>query len=146
MAIVGELCGFITIPINDKLFRRLLVTEGLWQQLHTDHGNEFVLISHVQKNLAHLRNSQLHHPVLQTTSRQNHRIERLWVEINQRVNYPVKRTLISMETSVQINMDNNTHKFCISYTTMNVIENTILNFIDSWNNHIIPGYEWRNFQ
>ena len=36
---------------------------------------------------------------------QNHIVERFWVEINSRVNYPVKRCLVNMEEEGEIDMD-----------------------------------------
>ena len=68
---------------------------GLWQQVRVDHGTEFTLVVTVQ-HLAGLRLWQDRLPSLQSTSCQN-RFERLWPEINQRINYPVKRVLVEME-------------------------------------------------
>lgn len=80
--------GLISIPkknliiIFDRLFRPLLEQYGIWDQLHMDHGTEFNLVISVQYSIAHFRVN--HHPycVLQSTSRQNHRAERIWPEIN----------------------------------------------------------------
>ena len=44
----------------------------------------------------------------------NHTVERIWVEVNGRVNYPIKTCLISMEENLQFNMDNSMHRFCVS--------------------------------
>ena len=64
-----------------------------------DHGTEFALVSTVQHLLAHMRVSRDRHPVLRSLSRHNHRAERLWPEVNARINYPVKRILVRMEES-----------------------------------------------
>ena len=42
-------------------------------------------------------------------------MERIWVEVNTRVNYPIKRVLIEMEESGLINLEDSTHKFCTSW-------------------------------
>ena len=42
-------------------------------------------------------------------------IERLWVEVNTRVNYPVKKVLIEMENAGDINMGDDLHKYCVSW-------------------------------
>ena len=63
--------------------------------MRVDHGTEFTLVVTVQ-HLAGLRLWQDRLPSLQSTSCQN-RFERLWPEINQRINYPVKRVLVEME-------------------------------------------------
>ena len=59
--------------------------------------------------------------VLQSTSTQNHRVERLWVEINQRVNYPIKKILLSLEENGTIDLSCSVTKFCVSYCTINVL-------------------------
>ena len=56
----------------------------------------------MQQHLAHHRAWQDRPPALQSTSRQNHRVERMWSEVNQRINYPVKRILVQMEGSDEI--------------------------------------------
>ena len=117
----------------------LLISEGMWEQVRVDHGTEFCLLTAMQRHLANLRLQQTRPPVLQTTSTNNHRVERMWVEINQRVNYPVKRILVSMEGAQEIDMSNNVVKFCVSWTTMNVITPALIRFVGSWNNHRIPG-------
>ena len=66
-------------------------------------------------------------------------IERLWVEVNTRVNYPVKRILIEMESGSHINMADSLIKFCVSWFSSQVLKIGIKFFIQSWNNHPIPG-------
>ena len=70
------------------LFHPVLLRHFIWQQLRMDHGTEFALVSTVQ-HLAHMRVSSDRHPVLRSLSRHNHRAERLWPEVNARINYPV---------------------------------------------------------
>ena len=94
------------ITIYNTLFRPLLVSDGIWDQVRTDQGTEFTLIATVQRHLSIYRMHQGREPVLQTTSRQNHRAERLWPEVNARINYPVKTVLVVMEEEEVINMRN----------------------------------------
>lgn len=61
-----KIVGFVTIPkknpivIYDLLFRPLLQTEGLWDQVRIDHGTEFVLLVTAQLYLSSNRqNTQL---------------------------------------------------------------------------------------
>ena len=95
--------------------------------------------SAIQQHLANFRQQQTRLPVLQTTSTNNHQVERMWVEINQRVNYPVKRILVSMEGAQEIDMSNNIVEFCVSWTTTNVIAPALIRFVSSWSNHCIPS-------
>ena len=140
-----KIVGFVTMPkknpltIYNTLFHPILQHYGLWDQVRMDHGTEFVLVTTVQQHLAPLRDRQHHHPALQTTSRQNHRAERLWVEVNRRLNYPMKAILVEMEGSEEIIMTNDITKFCVSWVTINVILCGVEKFISSWNAHRIPG-------
>lgn len=140
-----KIVGFITIPkknpimIYDLLFRPLLLTEGLWNQVRVDHGTEFALVITAQLYLSSYRQSIDHQPVLQSLSRQNHRAERIWREVNQRVNYPIKWVLVEMENNGEIDMDNEVVKFCVSWIAIRVIQDATETFIASWNNHRIPG-------
>lgn len=142
-----KIVRFITIPkknailIYDLLFRPLLQSEGMWEQVRGDHGTEFTLLITAQLHLSHFRQFHHHQPVLQSTSRQNHRAELIWPEINQRINYPVKRILIDMENNEDIIMSNQVTKFCVSWVTINVMRGAIHIFIQSWNNHCIPADE-----
>ena len=78
-------------------------------------------------------------PVLQTTSRQNHRAERIWPEVNSRINYPMKAVLLQMEADETIDMRNELHKFSVSWVTIKVSYFATKLFVESWNVHTIPG-------
>ena len=99
-----KLVGFIIssknpIMIYEMLYRPILQQYGLWDQLRMDQGTEFALIVSVYQSISRFRNNTSHHPVLQSTSRQNHRAERIWPEVNACINYPVKRILVQLEAS-----------------------------------------------
>ena len=89
MAVDGfsrKIVGMISIPtknpisIYNALTRPLLLSYGLWQQVRLDHGSEFVLVITAQQHLSNHRQWQDCHPVLQSISCQNHRVERMWPE------------------------------------------------------------------
>ena len=142
-----KIVGFVTIPkknpilIYDLLFRPLLLSQGLWDQVRVDHGTEFTLIITAQLYLSPCRQNGNHQPVLQSLSRQNHRAERIWPEINQRINYPLKWLLIDMENNEELSMGNEVTKFCVSWVTIRVMHDAIHTFIRAWNCHRIPGPE-----
>ena len=123
-----RIVGMITIPIKNAitiykaLMKPLMETEGLWQQVRTDHGGEFALVATVQLHLATQRAWQNRLPMIQSTSRMNHRVERMWPEINCRLNYPIKRVLVEMEENGEINMNSDTQKFCVSWTTITALQ------------------------
>ena len=137
-----KIVGFITIPkknpivIYDLLFLPLLNSHGLSDQVR---GTEFALIISAQMYLSHFRHNQSREPVLQSLSRQNHRAERIWPELNQRINYPIKRLLIEMENNEDINMGDDVTRFCVSWVTMWVMRGAIKQFVQAWNCHRIPG-------
>ncbi len=140
-----KIVGMVTIPVKNAiaiyhtLLRPLLVTEGLWDQIRVDHGTEFALVATVQTHLACYRRRSSRPPLLRTSSSHNLRVERLWVEVNQRINYPVKRALVAMESAGEINMGDSVTRFCVSWTTINVVQSAIKNFIAAWNEHRLPG-------
>ena len=142
-----KIVGFITLPkknpilIYDLLFRPLLQTYGLWEQVRIDHGTEFALVVTAQQHLSVHRQRHSREPVIRSLSRLNHRAERIWVEINQRVNYPLKQVLVQMENNEEINMGDEITKFCVSWVTISIMTNAIRSFIQAWNCHRIPGPE-----
>lgn len=140
-----KLVGFITLPsknpiqIYKLLYRPILQQHGIWDQLRMDHGTEFTLIVSVQQNMSRLRNDPNRHPVMQSLSRQNHRAERMWPEINSRINYPVKRVLVRMEANGDLDMNSEVTKFSVSWVTIKVVATPIQRFVRAWNCHTIPG-------
>lgn len=44
-----------------------------------------------------------------------------------------------MEGNDEINMMDEVVRFCVSWTTINVIGPAVINFISAWNSHRIPG-------
>lgn len=70
---------------------------------------------------------------------QNHTVERMWVEVNNRVNYPLKQLLIGMVENGEISLDNEVHKFCVSQVAIGVANAGLKLFVQSWNNHPLPS-------
>lgn len=66
-------------------------------------------------------------------------IERMWVEINGRINYPIKALLVEMEENNEINMEDEHIKFCVSWFAMRVTNVGTSLFVKAWNEHRIPG-------
>ena len=70
---------------------------------------------------------------------QNHTIERLWVEVNKRVNYPLKKVLNDMVQDGDLSLEDPSHQFCCSWLTLHVSSVGAQLFVASWNAHPIPG-------
>ena len=140
-----KIVGFVTmscknpITIFNTIYTPLLFSQGIWTQLRSDHGTELVLISTVQCHLASHQVDQQPMPVLQSTSRENHRAERIWPEVNSHINYPIKRVLVRMEAEEIIDMRSSLHKFAVSWVTIHLIESLVTAFVTAWNSHTIPG-------
>ena len=66
-------------------------------------------------------------------------IERLWVEVNVRVNCPIKRILVQTDINEMIDMNDDIHKFCVSFVSIQVASFGLEAVVASWNEHIIPG-------
>lgn len=65
--------------------------------------------------------------------------ERFWVEINARVNYPIKSALINMQERGELDMDSPSHQFCTSWFTLRVASVGCSLAVQAWNNHPVPG-------
>ena len=63
----------------------------------------------------------------------------MWVEINGRVNYPIKACLVALQERGEIDLDCPHQSFCISWFTIRVANVGTSLAIESWNNHPIPG-------
>ncbi len=61
------------------------------------------------------------------------------MEVNSRVNYPIKTVLISMDENGEISLDSKVDKYCISWFTINVANAGVSLFLSAWNEHTIPG-------
>ena len=64
---------------------------------------------------------------------------RLWVEMNCRMNYPIKRALVEMENNGIIDVEDDVTKFCVSWVTRQAVEVGLGYAVNSWNSHPIPG-------
>lgn len=74
------------------------------------------------------------------------RIERYWVEVNSRVNYPLKQALQEMEEAGDINMDDTCDRFCTSWVAIRVARVGVQRQVQAWNNHTIRGKNKHNKQ
>ena len=70
---------------------------------------------------------------------QNHTVERMWVEINGRANYPVKSCLVALQQRGDIDLDCPHQCYCVSWFIMRVINIGTTLAVEAWNNHRIPG-------
>lgn len=77
--------------------------------------------------------------LLNAVSFQNHIVERMWVEVNTRINYPIKEALIKMMERGQISLDDELCKYCVSWYTLRVANIGVSLLLAAWNEHPIPG-------
>ncbi len=70
---------------------------------------------------------------------QNHTIERIWVEVNKRINYPIKKILARMVQNEEIFLEDPLHQYCCSWLSLQVANVGTSLFVASWNAHPIPG-------
>lgn len=61
------------------------------------------------------------------------------MEINGRVNYPIKSCLLQLEEGGDILMDGSHVKFCVSWFTIRVVHVGTSLAVKAWNEHPIPG-------
>ncbi|WAQ94000.1 hypothetical protein MAR_006471, partial [Mya arenaria] len=123
---------------NEKLAMFGATHYGMWDQIRVDHLTEFYLTMYMQERHGNLRYNQGRQPYIQTQSERNHKVKRMWPEVNQRVNYPVKTALVDMVNRDHLDMDDELIKYCLSNICVPLAEIGIERFVNSWNLHRIP--------
>ncbi len=139
----GMIVGSAVMPKKNNsviyayVYRSAVLSNGFWDQVRVDHGREFYLVLFVQDKLRQTRGCSEVLPTFQTTSTNNHVIERMSVELNRRVIYPIKHAIVEMQETAAINMDCPVTVFAVSNVLMRVTEVGMNRMIISWNNHLI---------
>jgi len=140
----GMVVAFVTMPVKnnviiyDSIFRYLANEYGLWDTIRVDGGREFNLLQYGQELFAGLRNDTSRVALRRGKSTDNHIIERIWGEVNKRVNYPIKEIINEMVHQQLINICSDDVKFSLSWVICKVATEGVKRFVNSWNNHTIP--------
>lgn len=141
----GKIVGAAIMPqknneiIYEDVYRDCVLRYGLWDEIRVDHGREFYLTLYVQEQLrGEGRGDPYIAPYMQTSSTHNHIIKRVWVEVNQRVTYPIKRIISEMDDQHVVNMESDTERSCISNILRRVCMVGLRRMVDAWNSHTIP--------
>ncbi|XP_067272632.1 uncharacterized protein [Pseudorasbora parva] len=140
-----KVVGHATMPVKNNLtiyeevYRPAVLSNGIWDQVRVDCGKELYLCLFMQDILAAYRYNTVREPYKQTPSTKNHRIERMWPEINNRVNYPIKEALIQLTDQEMIDMEDPTTCYCVSELSCQIGRIGVGRVVNSWNAHRIPG-------
>ena len=126
--------------IYEQVYRAATLEYGLWDQVRVDHGKEFYLTLYIHEQLRMAgRGATDIMPYMQTASTHNHIIERIWVEVNHRVTYPIKRVVVEMEEQGRINICSPATKYCVSVVLQSICKVGLKRMIEAWNNHHVES-------
>lgn len=125
------------VLLYEQLYCPIIRDEGMWTNLRVDYGTEWNLILFVQSYLQQHRLKTDKPPYTQSFSKQNLRIERWWVEVNKRVNYPIKLLLGQMQEDAELPQDNPNDKFIIGEFVRRTATVGVDRLVAAWNNHRI---------
>ena len=106
----GMTVAFSTMPVKNKLiiydeiYSYFTTTCGLWDQVRVDGRQEFNLVCHILEYLRDQRTNPAIDPFKSTKLTDNNIIECIWVEVNSRVNYPIRNALGQFATDGLIDM------------------------------------------
>lgn len=144
------------LTIYEHVFCHAVAEYGLWDQIVVDCGTEFYLSLFIQEHLQlyridENRQNSTRLPYRQIRSTENNRfltfffifpflkrIERMWVEVNQRILYAYKRACIHMQEKSVLVPNNLSHAFVLSWLLQKCVSIQLERFIDAWNHHPIP--------
>ena len=69
----------------------------------------------------------------------NFPVERIWSEVNGRVKHPIKKVPAEMNNNMEIDMNIDVYKFCVSAVSCLATEFRLNKVVQTWNSHSIPG-------
>ena len=127
------------VLIYEFVFRPALIADGIWDRIKMDHGTEFCLTIFVQKIPAYHGGNEERTPFMQTPSTRNYVAEKIWPEINSRINYPIQLAMNDIVQRNNIDLSDPVMKHCTSWVTMLFSKPGVENFVHVWNHHRIPG-------
>lgn len=126
------------VLIYDSLYKPMVEEKGIWDMMRTDHGTEWALIQFMQNDLQQYRMNTNGLPFVQSYSKTNLRIERWWVEVNKRVNYPLKQILRDMDEDGELNHEDRNKWFIIGEYIRRICQVGVDRLVTSWNHHAVP--------
>ena len=119
----GMIVAFSTMPVKnnliiyDEIYSHFTMTYGLWDQVRVDGGQGFNLVCHIQEYLRDQRRNPAIDPFKSIKTTDSNIIEWIWVEVNSRVNYPIKNALGQFVNDGLIDITQDHVKLAVSWVS-----------------------------
>ena len=103
-----------------------------------NYGRKFNLVIFVQQLLSVYRNDDSRESCKQTRSTKSYIEQRLWPEVNMKINYPLKCAINHIAENEDLDISDEILTFCFSWVILYSSVDAVNHLLNSWNHYRVP--------